>query len=164
MAASGAQSSVLLTLGIGFARHLRRQSSAGSNRRHHPLGRLKVTLPVVVVEVIDTHMGAASGGVDEAVIAQVDRYMVNRAAMNAKEQQVTGLKVSTFHRGRIQPGQRARGAGQLKVIQGFEHIMHQPAAIEALSGAGAAPSVRCAQGGQGAVDDLLRRRGISRAA
>ncbi len=77
--------------------------------------------------------------------------MIHRAVADFEEQQVARFQVGAFDRGGVEEGQGARGAWQVEVVQGFEGVLHQAAAVEAVFQAGATPTVGRTQGVDGTV-------------
>ncbi|MNP42286.1 hypothetical protein D3C76_1360440 [compost metagenome] len=117
--------------------------------------------PVRFLQGVDAHRLATAWRVDEAVVAQVDGNMVDPAALELEEDQVTGLEVLALDFLAMTGGHGVGGARQIEggVVEG---VFHQPAAIEPFTWATAAPTIRCAKYIHGATQHVAARFGRHR--
>ena len=79
---------------------------------------------------------------DEAVVTQVDGYVIDPTALDVEEDQVAGLQITLGHLHPVALGHGIGGARQVDVSDVVEGVFDQPAAVKAFFRAAAAPNIR----------------------
>lgn len=128
--------------------------------RQNPLGNHVVLVPKRLFQRVDADRLATTRCVDKTVIAQVDGNVIDLAALQFEEQQITWFQVLAIN---LLPVAGGHGIGSARQIHGgyvVERIFHQAAAVEPFTWAAAAPTIRCTEHVYGAAEDVAALLGV----
>src|SRR5690606_19030801 len=108
-------------------------------------------VPIRFVQRIDSYGLATARRMNELVVAQVNGDVVDVAALDVEEQQITGFQILAIHRLTMTLGYGIGGAWPVDLTDIRVGAFDQSAAIQAFTGRVAAPAIRRAHSLQGAL-------------